>query len=143
MLDIIEDEKPFAKVSVLTIINNRPNNTIIYDGENNKWTYELTSDQYNNTFLTRLLAKTIYNPQLDATVNWSRLGTYSLEELKDEIYACIDADDDILTQFEEGDHIKSVIDNCIDFQAIIRQLKKYVFEVDEEKLWKEQDERRR
>jgi len=54
----------------------------------------------------------------------------------------VDRGDDIITQFEEGEIIKGQINNCDSFENIIKTLDKYVFKVNEEELWKEQESRK-
>ena len=111
----------------------------MYDKQGNKWSYKQVSDKFKSTFLTKLLAKTFYNPLLEAKVIWTQVGSYQIKELQNKLKYCIDKDDDIITQFEEGDVIKSNLDKSDTFDNILEVLKKYVFEVNEEQLWKEQE----
>jgi|GEM_PF-6539080 len=97
------------------------------------WKTTKISSEYPNNIWTRFLAYTIYNPTIKVDVNWSK-ESYKLEALKNDIKFQIDKDDDILTQFAEGEIIKQAIDNCISFDEIIHILNKYIFKVDEEIL---------
>jgi hypothetical protein len=88
-----------------------------------------------------LLAKTIYNPKLDATLEWRKIGNYNIAELKEAINRCVDKDDDIITQFAEGETIKEAVNSSDSFTKITKVLKKYVFEVNEEEMWQEKDKK--
>jgi len=139
-LNIVVSADVFSKVAVSALINPSVfKGDVLFDANGDKWTYTLVSDGFKNTFLVRLLAKTFYNPRLDATVIWNRLGSYSLDELKAGINLCVDKDDDIITQFEEGSVIKAAVDAAASLDEIVVVLNKYVFEVNEELLWKEQE----
>ncbi len=113
----------------------------MFDSNNLKWTYRQTVESFKSNWFTRALAKTFYNPTLDAKVIWTSKGIYSIDELKEKINDCVDNDDDIITQFEEGDVIKSAVVRSSTIDEIIQVLNKYVFDVNEEELWKEQEER--
>ncbi len=83
-----------------------------------------------------------YNPQIRVTLKWTKIGDYKLGDLKNDIFKQTDRDDDIITQFEEGEIIKEKVKDCDSFDDIIWTLNKYVFKVDEEELWKEQESRK-
>jgi len=139
-LNIVVSADVFSKVAVSALINPSVlKGDVLFDANGDKWTYTRVSDGFKNTFLARLLAKTFYNPRLDATVIWNRAGSYSLDELKADVKLCVDKDDDIITQFEEGSVIKAAVDASSSFDEIMGVLNKYVFEVNEELLWKEQE----
>ena len=104
-----------------------------YDENGIIWKASKISSEYPNNIWTRFLAYTIYNPTIKVDVNWSK-ESYKLEALKNDIKFQIDKDDDILTQFVEGEIIKQAIDNCVSFEEIIHILNKYIFKVDEEIL---------
>ncbi len=141
-LDLIPDEKWLSRVSTLALIDPAYYNSFFcFDKDNQKWSYRQVADSFKNTWLTRVLAKTFYNPSHNARVIWELNGPYEINELKNQLNNCVDKDDDIITQFEEADIIKSAINTCSSFDEIIQVLNKYVFAVDEKELWKEQDER--
>ena len=87
--------------------------------------------------MTRILARTVYNPMLEARVIWTKESAYQLGDLKNVLKHCVDKDDDIITQYEEAFVIKSAIDKSDSFAALVAILNKYVFAVNEEELWKE------
>ena len=129
---LVPDETYFSKVATSSLINPLAfQDTILFDGENNRWSYKLISEKFKNTFLTRILASTFYNPILDAKVIWTKVGTYHVDDLKENLKTCVDKDDDIITQFEEPEVIKSAIDNATTFVEILKVLNKYIFEVNE------------
>jgi len=141
-LNLVPDEKYFSKVATSALINPVVfQNTILFDSENNKWTYKQTSEKFKNTFLTRILANTFYNPLLYAKVIWTKVDTYHIDDLKEKLKTCVDKDDDIITQFEEPEVIKSAIGNAVTFAEILKVLNKYIFEVNEGKLAHEQESR--
>jgi hypothetical protein len=60
-VEIIPDETHLTKATVLGVLEGK-NRSLAYDISGDKWNYELTSTQVKDTFVTRLLAKTLYNP---------------------------------------------------------------------------------
>jgi len=135
---LVPAEHYFTKVAISALID--PGifqETSLFDGNGNEWTYQMVSDKFKNTFWTRLLARTFYNPRVEAKIVWTKVADYRLDELKDKLKDCVDKDDDIITQFEEADVIKTAIDKTAVFDDLIKVLNKYVFEVDEEELWNE------
>ena len=111
---------------------------LFFDCTGVKWTLRITSDRARNTWLSRLLAETIYNPTIPVKFEWTAIGRYQLEELKGAICERLEKDDDVLTQFVEAKVIAGALDKTTSFEQIIGVLDKYIFEVDEEALWKEQ-----
>ena len=141
-LDLVPAENYFSKVATSALVDTSVfQDTFLFDTNGNVWSYKQVSDKFKNNFLTKFLAKTFYNPLLDAKVIWSNVGTYQLKELQDKLKSCIDKDDDIITQFEEADVIKSSLDKATTFADILKILDKYVFAVNEVELWKEQEGR--
>ncbi len=138
-LQLIPDKMPFLKVSAVSLLDKHWNNETFFDAENVKWTYTLIADKFKPNWFTEILARTFYNPRFRADVLWVNNGLYTIAELKEKIKHCVDKYDDIITQFEEGDVIKIAIDKATTFEDIVAVLNKYVFEVDEEALWKEHD----
>jgi hypothetical protein len=138
---IIQDEKSLSKVSTSALVDKTFfKDNYSYDSNGIKWTYELVSDKFKDNFMTRLLAKTFYNPLLDARIIWTQINSYELQELKNKLKLCLDKDDDILTQFETSDIINLAISKANTYDKIMAVLNKYIFEVNEEELYKEQDE---
>lgn len=141
-LDLIPAESYFSKVATSALIDPSIfDGTFLFDKTGNVWTYKQVSSNFRNNIWTKFLAKTFYNPLLEAQVIWKKVGSYHLDELKDKLKTCVDKDDDIITQFEEADIIKSSIEQAMTFDNVQHVLNKYVFDVDEKELWKEQERR--
>jgi hypothetical protein len=64
---------------------------------------------------------------------------YELQELKMILFEYVDKDEDILKQFVRPDKLKQAINNSTLFNEIYNALKKFVFEVDLEQIWKEEE----
>ena len=122
--------------TVLGVLKGMDGN-VTFDADGQKWKCELVSNRVKNTFITRLLANTFYNPQVDVQYNWDKIGQYSLAELQSDLNVCIDKDDDLLTQFVEGDILKKAINRADTIEEIHITLNKYVFDANEEEIWKE------
>lgn len=113
----------------------------MYSSDMKTWKLEQKTDKFKNNTLNRFLAKTIYNPTFEVDVFWEQIEEYLLTELKTKINNCIDADDDILTQFVEADFFKYKIEKSSNFGEIIYSLKRYSFEIEnEEAIYKENNE---
>ncbi|HEX8507515.1 MAG TPA: hypothetical protein VF630_19290 [Hymenobacter sp.] len=140
--DIIENAAAFSKASTRILINatyfDRVN---LFDKNNSQWKYRQLSADLKNNWVTKFLAKTVYNPVLDTEVTWIPNGFYQMKELKEKLKDCVDRDGDTITQFEEADIIKIAIEKAVSFDEILNVLNKYVFDVDEEQLWREQKAR--
>lgn len=140
VVELIPSDNYFAKVATSALLDKTLfQQTHLFDKSGNIWMYEQVCDKFKNNFLTRLLAKTFYNPLLDAKVIWTKSSTYQLKELQEKLKHCVDKDDDIITQYEESDVIKTAIDRSATFDDIVVVLNKYVFAVNEQALWKEQE----
>lgn len=141
-LEIISNESLLSKVSTLALIDPTVfDKAFLFDRFGRQWTYIQVAEIFKNTWLTKVLAMTFYNPTYDAKVIWKLHGSYEINYLKNQLNNCIDKDDDIITQFEEAGIIKEAIDKASSFDDILIVLNKYVFSVDEELLRKEQEKR--
>jgi hypothetical protein len=135
--NIIDANYPLNKSTLLGVLKKSSDKTLYFDKEGKVWSSTILSEGYKPTLIDKLLAYTFYNPLLDIKRSWVQLRDYDLQELKERICYCIDKDDDILTQFIEGDMLKLIISNCTDFNSIVKTLLKYVFNPDEEQIFKE------
>jgi len=138
-LDIIQSEAIWKKATVLAVLEGNKN-SIAFDMEGKKWTYEFKSDKVNNSLVTRFLANTIYNPIIDIRIDWTLMEKYTLQELQNKIHQCINSDDNILTQFVESNFLKKEISESNSFKSILEKLNKYIFDANEDELWKEETE---
>jgi len=94
-----------------------------YDSAGGQWRVAPSSFPYKDEWWTRLLANTIYNPRFEAELHWEASGMYSFEELQASICCLVDGDDDVLTQFIEGDRIKAAVRACKTFDELLGKLK--------------------
>ncbi len=138
-LEIINDDIALRNVSTLSFLSQSKAEYKIYDSNGKIWTLEFINNHIKTNFITRFLANTFYNPIVKVDLEWEEKGVYNLNKLKNDIYICIDKDDDILTQYEEASVIKNAISNSNTFDDILFTLNKYIFDVNEEELWKEQE----
>lgn len=139
-LEIFNDDSFFRRVTTFHFISQNTTKNGFYDRYGKLWNLRLINDKIKNDFKTKLLAQ-IFNPMVSVDLDWKQSGDYTIKELKTAINICIDMDDDVITQFEEADIIKNELEGCLTFDEIISILNKYVFEVNEEKLWEEQETR--
>ncbi|MGG9962316.1 hypothetical protein [Ferruginibacter sp. SUN106] len=141
-LDLVPTEIYFSKVATSALADTSVyQDTFLFDKNGNVWTYQQVSDKFKNNFITKFLAKTFYNPILDAKVIWTNVGTYQIKDIQNKLKCCVDKDDDIITQFAEADVIKSSLDQATTFADILKVLNKYVFDPNEQELWEEQKSR--
>ncbi len=136
-VDVIPSKSYLTRSTVLGVLKGM-DGIVTYDAQGQKWKCEITSEKAKNTFATRLLANTFYNPEVAVRYKWEKIGQYQLSELRDSLNVCIDEDDDLLTQFVEGEYLKEAINNCSTFEDVYQTLNKYVFDANEEEIWDEQ-----
>ena len=140
-LDLVDNGDSLNNSNALGLIKGVHKNFQAYDKDGLLWRIEKVDSNYRVNGLTKFLAYTVYNPKINVVLTWKRIGDYKLDVLKNDISKQTDRDDDIITQFEEGEVIKEKVKKCDSFDDIVRTLNKYVFKVDEEELWKEQESR--
>lgn len=68
--------------------------------------------------LSRVLATTVYNPQIAVRYEYRNCGPYRVDELRDSVAAAIDKDDDVLTQFHTADELKQRLDRALSFEDV-------------------------
>lgn len=132
-LDLIDNEDGLTDSNVLGLIKEVQKNFQAYDKDGFLWRVSEIDSNYRINALTKLLAYTVYNPIIKVSLAWTRIGVYKLDELKTDICNQTDKDDDVITQFEDGEVIKDNLKTCDSFDDIVRILNKYVFKVDEGK----------
>lgn len=141
-LDLIDNEDSLTNSNVLGLIKGGHKKFQAYDKDGHLWKVDKVSSNYKLNGLIKFLAYTVCNPEIKVTIRWAKISDYKLLDLKSDIIKQVDRDDDIITQFEEGEIIKGKIENCDSFDNIIKTLNKYVFIVNEDELWKEQESRK-
>ncbi|MBZ0245516.1 MAG: hypothetical protein K8H85_06200 [Cyclobacteriaceae bacterium] len=130
-LDIIYDGEDLTNSNVLGLVKGVHKNFIAYDKDGLLWIVDKVDSHYKITGLTKILAHTVYNPQIKVTLNWTKRGEYTLKNLKKDINKQVDSDDDIITQFNEADFIKRKIEKCDSFSEIVEELNNFVFKESE------------
>ena len=141
-LELIPDSSILTKATVWAILND-DTISVAFDGDGRLWNYQLTAENIKDNFLTRLLSNTVYNPTVEVQPEWTLKRNYELDKLKSSINGLVDKDDDILTQFVEPETLKQAITDSETFEQIYAVLNKYVFDVDEEELWKEEEKNKK
>jgi hypothetical protein len=138
VIELLNDEKILKRGNALGLLIK--SDKILFDNSGVKWTYTLLTNRKiidNNLF--RLIYKWFYNPVFTGDINWIKIGRYDIDELKNSIKLCIDKDDDILTQFLDSVTLKTKIENCGSFENIWQTIDKYVYNVDEEAIFNENE----
>ena len=141
-LDLVENGDRLKNSNALGLIKGVHKNFQAYDKDGRLWKIDKVNSSFKVNGLSKFLAYTVYNPKVKVTIEWTKVTDYKLDDLKKDISKQVDRDDDILTQFEEGEIIKEQVEKCDSFDNIIKTLEKYVFKVNEEELWKEQESRK-
>jgi hypothetical protein len=127
-LFIYNSDKKFRRISTYTFLEQNPDENKLYDKNGNVWTFVFVNANVKDNSLTRLLANTVYNPGINVDLDWKLIGKHNIESLKQDLFNAIDKDkDEIITQFEESETIKSELSSCDSFQQIIDTLIKLVF----------------
>ena len=139
-VDLIPEEENFKKVPASDLLLDEDYSEL-YDAQGYVWHYRLIAKAFKNTFWNRLLAYTFYNPKYKTKPVWERIREYHIEDLKDRLKECVDADDDIITQYEDAEIIKREINICFSFTDVVDVLNKYVFNVRLDEILEEQRKR--
>jgi len=75
------------------------------------------------TSLSRILAKTIYNPKFSVRYEYRARGDYRLSELQHALVEAIDRDDDVLTQFHDAEELKRRLSQAQSFDDVVGVLR--------------------
>jgi hypothetical protein len=132
---IYKSESEFCKIRLSHWTYQTPNQ-YAFDARGEKWQFQYASPSLKNNFWNELR-----NPFMDAAVNWQKVARYTIDDLRTELFRLIDKDDEVMTEYEQGKFLKSVLSSCDSFHDICKTLNKYVLEVNETELWHEQDRR--
>lgn len=74
--------------------------------------------------VARLLARTVYNPQMMVRIAFSDARPYQFDELKNQLTDLANRDDDVLTQFIELDDLKALIRDAPSFKELLAELRR-------------------
>lgn len=117
------DITPLSRTSLTGLCHASRAGVRYYDAAGSIWTSTIARAPYPVNIWTRMLSQ-VYNPLFAVELGWTRAGTFTLAELQDELCRCVDADDDILTQFMEPEKLKALIRETGDFTHLFRRMKK-------------------
>lgn len=125
-LVIVESQNWLAKSTLYAFSRYKTENCLYYDLSGGLWRLALDSAKYSPSPLSRLIS-VFYNPSFQVKLHWQYMGHFTLEDLKERIFYCIDHDDDVLTQFIGSKTLKSKLAQCNTFDQVIRVLNDCVF----------------
>lgn len=106
-----------------------------FDNFGSKWRFKLTAPDHKPSFWDQFR-----NPGIKGVITWERIGSYSIDELKRTLCAEVDCNE-VMTEFESNKFIKSKIQSSYSLNDVLNVLKKYVLNVNEMELWREQEQR--
>ena len=124
---ILESEYPLKLMSLHEYLKQKVSRTVYYDKAGLRWTLSIHSEKYKSTFITKLLARTVYSPIILVKRTWTLDGPYSLIELIKKINHRIELDRDIITQYIGVDELKAKVTRCTTFENIIKVLNNDIF----------------
>ena len=114
------DQLPLmVEANLLAVINRYFEGTTIYRHDGIKLSIEPMVATPERSLWNVVLANTIYNPVRVYSVRYRERGSYSLDEVRENILAAVAADDDILTQFLDAPEIKSRLARSESFEDIV------------------------
>ena len=73
----------------------------------------------NVSTLQRLLAYTVYNPSVELISTWTRLGDRSSSDLLNLVRAGLAKDDDIITQWFNGDEVLKLLESASSWDELV------------------------
>ena len=126
-LEILNTQDPLDQITLNGLVKFDSNDCLYYDQLGIEWKSEIVSSNQKITFLSKLLAKSLYNPLVAIKRSWIQNGNCTLQDLVKKINYCIDNDDDVLTQFVDADNLKSKVDMCEDFDSLVKTLTDLIF----------------
>ena len=92
------------KVSRVTLVTEYDSHCTIYDSEGMAWGFHFVGRKEKFSMFDRLLAE-VYNPRREFPVSYSKRRSYQFDELQGAYLDGVAHDDDILTQFVDGDEL--------------------------------------
>lgn len=117
------DMAPLTRTSLNGICHASGAGVRYFDAAGSIWTSTIARAPYPVNIWTRMLCL-VYNPLFAVELGWTRAGTFTLAELQDELCRCVEADDDILTQFMAPEKLKALIRETGDFTHLFKRMKK-------------------
>lgn len=138
---IIQSEEYLSHTTILALSSPAEHiDNYEIDSNLDKWKYGIDGSNHKLTAWKKFLAKTFYNPVVKVNIVWKKIGSSNIKALKENIYKCLEMDDDILTQFIDAQTIIKHLTSAQTFNDICDTINKFIFELDVEELYKEFDE---
>ncbi|TGE20462.1 hypothetical protein E5K00_20920 [Hymenobacter aquaticus] len=111
-------------VSLLVLQRSKPGKEVFFDSANRVWHRQVEAVKPLGV-VTKLLAYTFYNPKsIVVRSEWLLQRNFTLPELKNRVKACVEADDDVLTQFSDAEALNTLLDKASSFEEVVRILTK-------------------
>jgi len=108
------------RVNRLALITNHDSRWNAYDCEGKLWGYRWERSSKRHSIVSRLLAHTIYDPCCMVAVSWTPIRDYRFDELRRLYLDAIADDDDILTQFVDGEELIERVSACVQFDELLK-----------------------
>ena len=104
----------------------------LYDQDGYLWNVKL---HLKNKSKFEVIKKLLFwFKKVSVIATWNRVRNYELIELKNQISNAIDNDDDVLTQFVEGEEFKRKVSGCNSYAQLIRLIDVAVINFDQERF---------
>ncbi|MBI3099450.1 MAG: hypothetical protein HYY93_14665 [Planctomycetes bacterium] len=101
------------------LIDNVEAGYVVYDAEGRSWPPRYSRLEHGFSWLTRLAAKTVYDPLVEVGISWTLVGSYELGALQDAFIDAVKHDNDILTQWRDEDKIVARIERSLTYDDLI------------------------
>jgi hypothetical protein len=95
---------------------------IFYDSEDRVWQVESIAADPALDGLRKAIAK-LTNRKLQVNITLRRVSEAPLQTIQRALEAAVDADDDILTQFSDGNEIRSALRETLSFKSVVSLLR--------------------
>ncbi len=69
--------------------------------------------------LQRMLASTLYNPSVDITATWIKVGDRMPSDLLDSVRAALEKDDDIITQWFDSNQVMNLLESASSWDELV------------------------
>ena len=122
---VCDSDEPLRHASLYGVVRGFFAGLQAFDREGMAWRVQEVEGPYRITFLTKLLARTLYNPRFSVHLRWREDGRYQLPQLQDAICHAVDQDDDVSTQFISAERLKKVVRLSRSFDELVDKLRKH------------------
>lgn len=122
-MELLTDASGLSSWSFYAVSTYQGANIIIFDSNDSAYRVKSISSERPLNILNKLLAATIYSPQVEVTMGYEKEKA-PLQATLELLRKAIDADDDSLTQWTDADELKEAIRKADSFKSLIAILKK-------------------